>query len=50
MSGGESRERAGGARDKIIETAERLYALHGIDAVSIRRINASVSALAGRGR
>jgi AcrR family transcriptional regulator len=27
------------ARLKIIETAERLYALHGIDAVSIREIN-----------
>lgn len=27
------------ARLKIIETAERLYALHGIDAISIREIN-----------
>ena len=39
MNATTSATRGGNARDKILETAERLYALHGIDGVSIRQIN-----------
>ncbi|MDF2235125.1 helix-turn-helix domain containing protein [Albimonas sp. CAU 1670] len=41
MSATDAEDRAPSAREKILETAERLFALHGIDAVSIRRINAA---------
>ncbi|WP_176440959.1 helix-turn-helix domain-containing protein [Oceanicola sp. 22II-s10i] len=39
MAGQKRVGRAETAREKILETAEQLYALHGIDAVSIRQIN-----------
>lgn len=39
MSAAAKVSRNGGAREKILVTAERLFALNGIDAVSIRQIN-----------